>query len=182
MRRTMTATASIVAGVMGGMAAHVSSQNAPDLLIPGTTRRSSQLCRPRSRQCHHSDLGNGGDNIRDRTRRQGSGRCSQPADMRELAACSMAIAVTPPTQCTRFRSTTPASTPTTPAAKDSHPRRADGEPPHADHRKTHAPIVVDLIHRFADRSLLPHEVEVGEQRVRIGIWSKSPHRLEPHSS
>jgi hypothetical protein len=94
MRRTMTATASIVAGVMGGMAAHVSSQNAPDLLIPGATRRSSQLCRPRSRQCHHSDLGNGGDNIRDRTRREGSGRC-QPADMRELAACSMAIAVTP---------------------------------------------------------------------------------------
>jgi hypothetical protein len=41
------------------------------------------------------------------------------------------------------------------------------------------PIVVDLIHRFADRSLLPHEVEVGEQRVRIGIWSKSPHGLEP---
>jgi hypothetical protein len=41
------------------------------------------------------------------------------------------------------------------------------------------PIVVDLIHRFADRSLLPHEVEVGEQRVRIGIWSKSPLGLEP---
>jgi hypothetical protein len=81
MRRTMTATASIVAGVMRGMAAHVSSQNAPDLLIPGATRRSSQLCRPRSRQCHHSDLGNGGDNIRDTTlcpRRESSGRC-QPA-------------------------------------------------------------------------------------------------------
>ena len=73
-----------------------------------------------------------------------------PAGMRELVACSMAIAVMPPAQCTPFPSTTPASTPTTTAAQDSHPRRAHGESsPHAEHCKATHPIVIDLIHRFA---------------------------------
>jgi hypothetical protein len=38
---------------------------------------------------------------------------------------------------------------------------------------------VEITVPFAARSLLPREVEVGEQPVRIGIWSKSPHGLEP---
>ena len=57
--------------------------------------------------------------------------------------------------------------------------RAQRVLPHTDHCKATHPIVADLIHRSAARSLSPREVEVSEQRVRIGIWSKSPLRLEP---
>ena len=115
-RRTMTATASIVVEVMGAW---------------------QRTCRPRMHQassqkqpvdhpsyadhevdkCHHSHLGA-------QVTTSATGRCAPavkapgvPAGMRELAACSMAIAVMPPAQCTPFPSTTPARMPTTTASR-----------------------------------------------------------------
>jgi len=67
------------------MAAHASSQNAPDLFIPEATHRSSQLRRHEVDKCHHRDLGGAGDDIRDRMlcpRRARSGRASRHARTR----------------------------------------------------------------------------------------------------
>jgi hypothetical protein len=104
-----------------------------------------------------------------------------PAGRRELAACSMghrghaasAVHTVPKHHANQH------------AEHHSQPReiatrgsRTASPPPHADHRKAMHPIVVDLIHRSTDsprRSLWPREVEIGEQRMHIGIWSKSLH-------
>jgi hypothetical protein len=96
------------------MAAHVASQNAPDLLI-----QKQPVDHP-SYENHEGDDSATTVTSGAQVTTSGTGRYapavkapSAPAGMRELAACSMGLAVMPPAQYTPFPSTTAASMPTT---------------------------------------------------------------------